>query len=58
MGAYSQNYVTRIYLVAFQFFYPIFSAESTYNFMAQIRKFDTVFIPNHSKINLQRCVAK
>ena len=23
-GAYSQNQVTRIYLVAFQFFYPIF----------------------------------
>ena len=49
--------MTRIYLVAFQFFIPYF-AGSTYNLTAQIRKFDTIFIPNHTKINLQRCVAK
>ena len=56
-GAYSQNQLSRIYLVAFQFFYPMF-AESTYNFTAQIRKFGPVFIPNHTIINMQSGVAK
>ena len=56
-GAYSQNQVTRICLLAFQFFYPIF-AESTYNFKAQIHKFGTGFIPSLAKINMQGCIAK
>ena len=28
------------------------------NFTAQIHEFDTVFIANHTKINVQGCVAK
>ena len=31
-GAYSQNQVTRIYLVAFQFFYPIFYRINTQSY--------------------------
>ena len=56
-GAYSQNQVTMIYLVAFQFFYPIVCV-IRYNFTAEIRKFDTVFIPKRAKINMEGSVAK
>ena len=54
-GAYlkNQGYIWKL----FSSFNPYF-AESTYNVTAQIHKFDTVFIPNHIKINLQGCVAK
>ena len=53
-GAYSQNQETRIYLVAFQFFYPISCGINiTYNFTTQIHRFNAVFIPNHTKINMQ-----
>ena len=41
----------------FSSFIPYF-AESTYNFMLPIDIFDTVFIPNHNRINVQGCVAK
>ena len=33
-------------------------AKSTYKFTAKIRKFDTVFIPNQTKISMEGCVDK
>ena len=55
-GDYSQNQVTRIYLVAFQFFYPIFCGINIqfYGLNTQIRQF---LYQNHAKINMQGCEA-
>ena len=55
-GVYSQNQVTRMDLVAFSSVIPYF-AESTYNFTAQIDKFDTICLL-FAKINMQGSVAK
>ena len=58
-GAYSLNQMTRIYLVAIQFFYHIFCRINIqFFFTTQIRKFNTVFIPNDVKVNMQGCFAK
>ena len=56
-GAYSQNQVTRIIMIAFQLITPYFVGSGC-NFTSQIRKFDTIFIPNHMKINMQAFLAK
>ena len=46
-GAYSQNQVTRIYLEAFQFFYPIFCGINI-QFHGSNKLIQHSFIPNHT----------
>ena len=56
-GAYSQSQMTRIYLVTFQSFCHILRNKHTILRLKYII-FDNVFIPNHTKINMQGFVAK
>ena len=48
--AFAQNLMTRTYIIAFQFFYPIL--------LIYIHKFETFSIPNTIKTNMQACLGK
>ena len=54
-GAYSQNQMIRIYVIAFQLLYPIFCG---FNIQRVKDKFDTFTIVNTSKTNIQARAAK
>ena len=54
-GAYSQSQMTRMYLIAFQLFASYF-ADSTYDLTSHIHRFDTFYIPNTIKFNMQACL--
>ena len=56
-GAYSQNQMTRIYIMAFQFFY-LYILRIQHAFYDSITSIRHSFLPNQIKVIMQICLAE